>query len=155
MSWFSSNKPTPAASSPPTSNTPYSGPGAEQERYATHFSIGQEGFDQVKDAAIKAVNYKGDGAEQDRYAAHFSPDHAVVAKAVRGILQAKAEGAEQDRWGSHFGLGADGWERAKRLAAAKGQGAEQDRFGSHFGVDKDAINKAAQSVQDGVNSLRR
>ncbi|KAF1952040.1 hypothetical protein CC80DRAFT_185204 [Byssothecium circinans] len=125
MTWFSSKKAEPAASSPPTSNTPRTGPGAEQERHASHFSIGQEGLDKIKDAASRAAHYKGVGAEQDRYAAHFSPDHEVVNKTVQSLLNAKAQGAEQDRWGIHFGLGADGWERAKRLAAAKGAGAEQ------------------------------
>ena len=125
MSWFSNKKPEPAASSPPTSNVPRTAPGAEQDRYASHFSIGQEGLDHIKDGASKILNYKGAGAEQDRYASHFSPDHEVVNKAVQSLLNAKAEGAEQDRWGMHFGLGADGWERAKRLAAAKGAGAEQ------------------------------
>lgn len=133
MSWFTSstgpsgNKPTPAASSPPTANTPRMGPGAEQERYASHFSIGTEGLDQIKQAGIRALNFKGEGAEQDRYAKHFSGDNDVVRKAAQSILRAKAAGAEQDRWENHFGLGYDGWQRARTLALARGSGAEQVR----------------------------
>lgn len=137
MSWFSS-KPEPANASSPTSNTPTTGPGAEQERYATHFSIGKEGLNQAKegldhlrdatsDAAHKAVNYKGDGAEQDRYGAHFthqSPDNHVVRQTALSILAAKAKG-EEPSWPISYGLGADGWERAQRLAFVKGTGAEQ------------------------------
>ncbi|CAI6327522.1 unnamed protein product [Periconia digitata] len=148
MSWFSS-KPEPAASSPPTANTPSTGPGAEQERYASHFSIGKEGLEQVKDAASKAANYKGEGAEQDRYAAHFSPNHHAVAEAAAGLLKAKASGKEPS-WPISYGLGFDGWERAKRMALLKGDGAEQDRLASHFSVDQDSIRKAAGSIQDGV-----
>ncbi|PVI01789.1 hypothetical protein DM02DRAFT_654148 [Periconia macrospinosa] len=137
-------------SDPPTARAPTRSPGAEQDRYQSHFGIGQDRAEKVKEAAVEVVIYKGHGAEQDRYATHFSPDSQVVREAALSLLKAKASGAEQDRLGNHFGLGADGWERAKRLAFAKGEGAEQDRFRSHFSLDDDTVSNVAGSIEHGV-----
>jgi hypothetical protein len=126
MSWFSSKKDEPMNSTP-TSNTPTTGPGAEQERYASHFSIGKDDLESIKDAAIRAAKTKGEGAEQDRYAAHFSPDHEVVKKAMHSLLNAKAAGSHPTFWTSRWGLGHDGWTRAQMLAGGQAAGAEQVR----------------------------
>lgn len=168
MNPFSSTKNDPPATNPPTTEHPPSrfGPGAEQDRYAMHFGISTDGLERIK----KAASYKGTGAEQDRYGAHFHLDNEKVMKATQSLLNAKGAGAEQDRYEGHFGLGADGWARAKKLAAMKGEGAEQvciyaslicregaessnsaqDRYGSHFSFDRNAVEKTAKSIQEGV-----
>jgi hypothetical protein len=102
--------------------------GAEQDRYGSHFTVGDAAVDKVKDAAKRAANYKGEGAEQDRYGAHFAGfglDQQKVQQAVQSIINARGAGAEQDRYAGHFGLGFDGLERARRIAATQGVGAEQ------------------------------
>lgn len=95
---------------------------AEQDRYASHFSIGEDRLAHLKDSAL---NMKGSGAEQDRYQAHFGLDEDKVKAAARHLLDVKGTGAEQDRHAAHFGLGADGWARAHAIANMKGVGAEQ------------------------------
>lgn len=122
MNPLTNPKTEPTATSPPAAG-PRFGSGAEQDRYASHFGIGSGGLERIKQAA----SYKGSGAEQDRYESHFHVDQERVKEAAHKILHSNGSGAEQDRWASHFGLGADGWERAKRLAATKGEGAEQVR----------------------------
>ena len=120
MNPFSNTTNEEAASAPKPQRRSF-GSGAEQDRYASHFGIGTEGLERLKELA----SYKGDGAEQDRYKSHFSLDSDRVRAAADSILHAKGAGAEQDRYESRFGLGNDGWERAKRLAEFKGMGAEQ------------------------------
>lgn len=110
-----------ATSTNPSNIASRFGSGAEQDRYGSHFGIGSDGMNRIKQAA----NYKGVGAEQDRYQSHFSLDQEQVKAAAQSLLHAKGTGAEQDRHASHFGLGNDGWERAKELAKSQGVGAEQ------------------------------
>lgn len=122
MNFGNSNKSDPSTVRQGTGNF---ASGAEQDRYASHFGIGDAGVEQIKDAAKKIASYKGEGAEQDRYGSHFSLDQQQVKKAAHSMMDAQGSGAEQDRYAGHFGLGADGLAQARRLAAAKGEGAEQ------------------------------
>jgi hypothetical protein len=109
------------------------GSGAEQDRYGQHLGIGQSGYnaakaeaqsgyDKAKSLAERALHAKGDGAEQDRYGAHFSTGGLdPVRAAALDIISSKGDVGAASR----HGLGHDGWERAKILAAQKGTGAEQ------------------------------
>jgi hypothetical protein len=131
------------------------GSGAEQDRYGQHLGIGQSGYntakaeaqqgynaakseaqsgynkakaeaqsgyDKAKSAAERALYAKGNGAEQDRYAAHFEGAFDPVRAAALSII---SSGGNASKAKSH-GLGHDGWERAKFLAAQKGTtGSEQ------------------------------
>lgn len=128
MGWFTS---TEKAASTPTEPTTEGGSrygvGAEQDRYASHFGVGEAAKERVKEGVKEFANQKGSGAEQDRYASHFSLDQDPVRRAATWLAnqQGGASGAEQDRYGGWFGLGADGWARARKLAETPGVGAEQ------------------------------
>ena len=118
MNPFSSTSNETKATMPTTTTNPLTsgfnqGSGAEQDRYDSHFGVGTEGLDRMKQAALA----KGEG--------HFSLDHDNVKQAAQSIVNAKGSGAEQDTHAAHFGLGADGWARAQQLAQTQGVGAEQ------------------------------
>lgn len=131
MSWFSSTEKNASTPTPPTTEggSRY-GVGAEQDRYASHFGVGEAGMDRAKEGLKSFVNQKGEGAEQDRYNSHFGlrEDPVLAAATWLAKQQNGSSGAEQDRWGGHFGLGADGWARAKKMAETPGTGAEQVRL---------------------------
>ncbi|KAJ4287557.1 hypothetical protein N0V90_012260 [Kalmusia sp. IMI 367209] len=158
MGWFSSTEKNASTPTPPTTEggSRY-GVGAEQDRYASHFGVGEAGKERIKDGFKEFVNHKGSGAEQDRYASHFSINEDPVRAATQWLVNKSngSSGAEQDRWGGHFGLGADGWARAKKLAETQGVGAEQDRYASHFSVDTGSVKRAALSVEEGIKQARR
>jgi hypothetical protein len=71
--------------------------GAEQDRYASHFGIGEAGVDKIREVAYKAATYKGEGAEQDRWATHFHLDQEKVVAAAQSMMNAKGNGSEQVR----------------------------------------------------------
>lgn len=96
--------------------------GEGDNRYDTHFGVGNQGANRLKEASF----FNSPGAEQERYGSHFGLDEQKVKHATQSLLQAQGTGAEQDRYCLHFGLGHDGWERAKHLANKfQGSGAEQ------------------------------
>ncbi|KAH7362272.1 hypothetical protein B0T11DRAFT_318016 [Plectosphaerella cucumerina] len=109
------------------------GSGAEQDRYAAHFS---EKLPSVSDKLPSASDIadklpKTSGAEQDRYGAHFSgklPSASDIADKLP-----RTSGAEQDRYEGWFGGHSLSLEKINRRLP-RGSGAEQDRLGSHFGA---------------------
>jgi hypothetical protein len=128
------------------------GSGAEQDRYASHFSLtdaflGSDGKAKVQ----KWASAQGVGAEQDRYDSHFGLDAGKV-KSMREAMFQGVSGAEQDRYAGWFGLGADGRARLARWREMRGVGAEQDRYGRAFeGVGKEAGDK----VREGIEEVKR
>lgn len=126
MSWFTS-KAASTPSEPTNEGGSRHGVGAEQDRYASHFGVGDSAKESIKEGVREFANQKGSGAEQDRYASHFSLSEDPVRRAATWLAnqQEGASGAEQDRYGGWFGLGHDGWARARSLAEGKGVGAEQ------------------------------
>jgi len=136
MNWFGSSKETKPQAV---------GGSAEQDRYEGHFgAVGANVAERVKDMA---ANTKGQGAEQDRYGSHLGLDADKTKAAASGFAHAKGTVAENlsGSW-----MGYDGKQRQKILAAG---GGEQDRLGSHFGLDRGTVEKAKQSIQDGVNEV--
>lgn len=127
MGWFTSTeKAASTPSEPTTEGGSRYGVGAEQDRYSSHFGVGDAAKNRIQEGVQEFASQKGSGAEQDRYAAHFSlSEHPVRAAANWLASQKGASGAEQDRYGGWFGLGHDGWARARGLAEGKGVGAEQ------------------------------
>ncbi|KAH6686893.1 hypothetical protein F5X68DRAFT_208173 [Plectosphaerella plurivora] len=86
------------------------GSGAEQDRYAAHFSgklpSASDIADKASDIADKASDFadrlpRTSGAEQDRYEGWFG-GHSLSLEKINRRLP-RASGAEQDRLGSHFG----------------------------------------------------
>jgi hypothetical protein len=67
--------------------------GAEHDRQSSHFGLGHDGLQRVRQAA----STNGIGAEQDRYAAHFSLDTQKVQQAKDAVFNSGTSGAEQDR----------------------------------------------------------
>jgi len=125
MGSFASKHDASTPTPPTTEGGARHGVGAEQDRYGSHFGMGDKAANRIKEGVKEFARQPGSGAEQDRYESHFGLDHDPVQAAVQALVKAKTSGAEQDRWGSHFGLGADGWARAKKLAETQGAGAEQ------------------------------
>lgn len=123
-----------------------SGPGAEQDRYASHFGMPEGLGDRVKNRVQGAFS-GGSGAEQDRHGQHFGiPDNYgdKVKDKVQGTFSRNnlGPGAEQDRYGSRFGVDRETFDSAKDAAASSARGAlstgaEQDRFASHFRLGAD------------------
>jgi hypothetical protein len=119
------------------------GSGAEQDRYGQHLGVGRDvkddarygynkakeeakyGYEKAKSYANQAVHASGSGAEQDRYGAHFSGQLFDPVRAA--ALNIISHGGDTGKANYH-GLGYDGRERAKFLAAQKGTtGSEQVR----------------------------
>jgi hypothetical protein len=131
-------------------NTTSFGSGAEQDRYASHFSLGADGLARIQ----RRLSTPGVGAEQDRYALHFGGLDAQKIKAAAGKVFQGAPGAEQDVHAGHFGLGNDGLERVKEVVKKQGVGAEQDRYAAYFGgkLDGDTVRKANKRWAEGVKN---
>ena len=130
MGWFTSTeKAASIPSEPTTEGGSRHGVGAEQDRYASHFGVGDSAKNSIKEGVKEFASQKGSGAEQDRYAQHFSLHEDPVRAAATWLAnqQGGSSGAEQDRYGGWFGLGHDGWARARKLADTPGLGAEQVR----------------------------
>jgi steroid 5-alpha reductase family enzyme len=83
-----------------------SGPGAEQDRYASHWSL-PEGATARLTKRLSRQD-PGPGAEQDRYGSRFGLSNETIQGAKEGAAiranSGLASGGEQDRLGSHFGL---------------------------------------------------
>ena len=84
----------------------------------------EEGYERAKATIDKALNAKGSGAEQDLYGSHFDYSSLDLAPVTQATLSIVKKGGDLGSASRH-GLGHDGWERAKILAAYKGSGAEQ------------------------------
>ena len=99
--------------------------GSEVDTYGSHFGLGNDGLARVKQAA----SMKGEGAEQDIWAGKMGLlDEQRIQQAKDAMFNSGTSGAEQDRYQARFGLGNDGLERVKALAATKGSGSEVDRY---------------------------
>lgn len=113
--------------------------GAEQDRYGSHFGIGEAGAERLKHAA----EYKGAGAEQERYEGHFGVDPDKVKAATDNLLHHSGSGAEQDRYEGHFGVGPEKVkEVVQEVLHHSGSGAEQDRYAGHFALGPEGVEKA-------------
>ncbi len=128
------------------------GSGAEQDRLGQHLGVGQSGYNaakqeaqyakqetqygfnkvkseaesgynKAKSAAERALHASGSGAEQDRFGSHLSTGGLDPVRSA--ALDIIGHGGDVSKAG-WYGLGHDGWERAKFLAAQKGTtGSEQ------------------------------
>ncbi|EUC38464.1 hypothetical protein COCVIDRAFT_85435 [Bipolaris victoriae FI3] len=184
MGWFSSDEKSVLATHPVNPDvTTKSGSGAEQDRYAQHFSSDaiKRGVDRGLDKLQNAANAAGSGAEQDRYASHLSIGDRGY-RAIKEAAKYQGDGAEQDRYNAHFSPALHSFDAVKavqaagsvvangeknaswyglgydgrqraKLMAGSGMGAEQERLGSHFGLSKDSVANAAQRVKDGAQDV--
>ncbi|KAF2756358.1 hypothetical protein EJ05DRAFT_441357 [Pseudovirgaria hyperparasitica] len=146
--------------------------GAEQDTWATYFSIGNDGLERAR----RLAGTKGVGSEQDRYGQYFrGPDdaaqrlkstfkdaagdidnaaHRVAGKAKDAFQD--ASGSEQDRYGNYFKGSNHAAERADHAVirtkdAFRGTtGAEQDRYGGHFDA---ASGKLTDKARRGLHSF--
>lgn len=115
--------------------------GSEVDTYGSHFGLGNDGLARVKQAA----SMRGEGAEQDIWAGKMGLlDGQRIQQAKDAMFNSGTSGAEQDRYQARFGLGNDGLERVKALAATKGSGSEVDRY-----VSSDAYFVSLNSSQSG------
>jgi hypothetical protein len=77
------------------------GVGAEQDRYAGHFSLDTQRVLRAKDAIFHSGT---SGAEQDRYQARFGGLGHDGLQRFKAFVNKTGVGAEQERYEGHFGL---------------------------------------------------
>ncbi|KAF2016788.1 hypothetical protein BU24DRAFT_423136 [Aaosphaeria arxii CBS 175.79] len=66
------------------------GDGAEQDRHASHFGLGADGWARARELA----RAQGVGAEQDRYGSHFSINKSSIDKAAQSIQDGAKDAAD-------------------------------------------------------------
>jgi hypothetical protein len=116
------------------------GPGAEQDRYASYFNYGADGLKRLATA-------KGSGAEQDRYSAHFGLGPSASEKASDALINGHLM---KNAW-----LGHDGKQRMLHLVSKQGVGAEQDRHDAHFGLGEDRIQRMKEGLSEAGDGIER
>jgi hypothetical protein len=112
--------------------------GSEQDRYASHFGLGNDGLKRVQQLGAK----QGLGAEQDVHAAHLSFDKQKIQEAKDAMFKSGHSGAAQDRYQGRFGFGNDGLDRVKAIASTKGVGSEQERYVSSSAQQRSFMSPA-------------
>ena len=141
--------------------------GTARKEYDQARDAAERGYEKAKDAVDRALRAKGNGAEQDRFGSHFDYTSLDVKPVTRAALSIIGKGGNLQAASRH-GLGHDGWERAKYLAAYKGHGSEQvmsysrfsaplrltriqDRYEARFGG---FAQQAVKAVKEEVNKFR-
>ncbi|CAF9922431.1 MAG: hypothetical protein GOMPHAMPRED_002549 [Gomphillus americanus] len=122
-----------------------------EKGYSQAKATAEEGYERAKESIDKALNAKGSGAEQDLYGSHFDYNSLDLGPVTRATMSIIKKGGDLGSASRH-GLGYDGWERAKILAAYKGSGSEQDHYEARFGRIGE---EAAQAIKNKVNEFRK